>query len=73
MKSIFIWLFVLILIAFGALYILSSESKKEKNKSHLFCEGEFIKNDIHGNPCYVEDRLRITRPRIYFKRNININ
>lgn len=30
MKSIFIWLFVLILIAFGALYILSSESKKEK-------------------------------------------
>lgn len=29
MKSIFIWLFLLIFIAFGALYILSSESKKE--------------------------------------------
>lgn len=29
MRSIFIWLLALILIAFGALYILSSESKKE--------------------------------------------
>lgn len=30
MKSIFIWLFFLILIAFGALFILSDESKKEE-------------------------------------------
>lgn len=30
MRSIFIWLSALILIAFGTLYILSSESKKEK-------------------------------------------
>lgn len=45
--------------------------KSTKKEKQIFCEGTFIKKDIHGKDCHVGDRLKITRPRIYFKRDVD--
>jgi hypothetical protein len=37
-------------------------------KHKEFCEWVFVKNDIYGNPCHIGDTIKITQPRIQFRK-----